>query len=167
MQKEATAKAREQIIEEQKQEDEDERLFGSGAETHAPESVSFEWNSFVFVCVSTRHFFPALFPYFWSSKKSILYFLLSALSDVKIFVWLKFWNKRETAIWICFVKENKHSKMSAGVFVFDVIATLILSGALLFSYGNWLRQHLVTIQSNLYYTCKYFIQKEDSEDLNN
>ena len=33
--------------------------------------------------------------------------------------------------------------MSAGVFVFDVIATLVLSGALLFSYGNWLRQHLV------------------------
>jgi hypothetical protein len=42
MQKEATLKAREQIIEQQKQEDEDERLFGSGAETHAPESVSFE-----------------------------------------------------------------------------------------------------------------------------
>ena len=35
------------------------------AETHAPESVSFEWNSFVCVCVSTRHFFPA-HPYFWS-----------------------------------------------------------------------------------------------------
>ena len=42
MQKEATAKAREQMVEQQKQEDEDERLFGSGAETHAPESVSFE-----------------------------------------------------------------------------------------------------------------------------
>jgi hypothetical protein len=42
MQKEATLKAREQIVEQQKQEDEDERLFGSGAETHAPESVSFE-----------------------------------------------------------------------------------------------------------------------------
>jgi hypothetical protein len=41
------------------------------------------------------------------------------------------------------------SKMSAGVFVFDVIATLILSGALLFSYGNWLRQHLVTILDKL------------------
>lgn len=34
--------------------------------------------------------------------------------------------------------------MSAGIFVFDVIATLLLSGGLLFSYGNWLRQHLVT-----------------------
>jgi hypothetical protein len=41
------------------------------------------------------------------------------------------------------------SKMSAAVFVFDVIATLILSGALLFSYGNWLRQHLVTILDKL------------------
>ena len=42
MQKEATLKAREQIMEQQKLEDEDERLFGSGSETHAPESVSFE-----------------------------------------------------------------------------------------------------------------------------
>lgn len=42
MQKEATVKAREQIMEQQKQEDEDERLFGSSSETHAPESVSFE-----------------------------------------------------------------------------------------------------------------------------
>ena len=57
--------------------------------------------------------------------------------------------------------------MSAGVFVFDVIATLILSGALLFSYGNWLRQHLVTIQLNSYYTCKCFILIEYSEDLKN
>ena len=40
--------------------------------------------------------------------------------------------------------------MSAGVFVFDVIATLILSGALLFSYGNWLRQHLVRIQFKIH-----------------
>ena len=39
--------------------------------------------------------------------------------------------------------------MSAGVFVFDVIATLILSGALLFSYGNWLRQHLVKISKKI------------------
>jgi hypothetical protein len=34
--------------------------------------------------------------------------------------------------------------MSAGIFVLDVIATLVLSAALLFSYGNWMRQHLVT-----------------------
>jgi len=33
--------------------------------------------------------------------------------------------------------------MSSGIFVLDVLATLALSGALLFSYGNWTRHHLV------------------------
>ena len=36
--------------------------------------------------------------------------------------------------------------MAAGLFVFDVIATLILSGTLLYNYGNWLRHRfLVTL----------------------
>jgi len=36
--------------------------------------------------------------------------------------------------------------MAAGVFVFDVIATLVLSGALLYNYGNWMRHRvLVTL----------------------
>jgi hypothetical protein len=32
--------------------------------------------------------------------------------------------------------------MSAGIFVFDIIATLCLSGLLLYSYGDWMRQRL-------------------------
>ena len=36
--------------------------------------------------------------------------------------------------------------MAQGIFVFDVISTLLLSGVLLWSYGNWMKQHvLVTL----------------------
>ena len=33
--------------------------------------------------------------------------------------------------------------MAQGIFVFDVISTLLLSGILLWSYGNWMKQHLL------------------------
>ena len=39
--------------------------------------------------------------------------------------------------------------MSAGVFVFDVITTLVLSSLLLYSYGDWLRQRLFVTLSVL------------------
>ena len=36
--------------------------------------------------------------------------------------------------------------MASGIFIFDIIATLALSGLLLFSYGDWFRQRIfVTI----------------------
>jgi len=40
-------------------------------------------------------------------------------------------------------KAGYKEKMSSGVFVFDILATLLLSGTLLFNYGNWARHHLV------------------------
>ena len=39
--------------------------------------------------------------------------------------------------------------MSAGIFVFDIIATLALSGLLLFSYGDWFRQKIFVTLSVL------------------
>ena len=39
--------------------------------------------------------------------------------------------------------------MTASIFVFDIIATLALSGYLLFSYGDWFRQKIVVTISVL------------------
>ena len=39
--------------------------------------------------------------------------------------------------------------MTAGIFVFDIIATLALSGVLLFSYGDWMRQKIFVTLSVL------------------
>ena len=44
------------------------------------------------------------------------------------------------------ISSNQHSTMASGIFIFDIIATLALSGLLLFSYGDWFRQRIfVTI----------------------
>ena len=44
---------------------------------------------------------------------------------------------------------QKKFKMTAGIFVFDIIATLALSGVLLFSYGDWMRQKIFVTLSVL------------------
>ena len=46
-------------------------------------------------------------------------------------------------------KNKLVKKMASGIFIFDIIATLALSGLLLFCYGDWFRQRLFVTLSVL------------------